>query len=186
MNDVTRILNTVEQGDAQAMDELLPLVYRELRAFAAYRLAQEAPGQTLQPTALVHDAYLRLVGASARTYSSSRHFFRAAAEAMRRILIDRARHKQRIKRGGNFQRTEFDETLMAIEPPSEDIIALDEALTELSEEEPVVAELVKLRYFAGLTLKQAAQLLEISNRAATRYWAYARARLFEQLSEGQE
>jgi len=150
MNNVTRILNTIEQGDVKAADQLLPLVYQELRRLAAQKLSHEPPGQTLQATALVHEAYIRLVGAEAHNWSSRTHFFAAAAEAMRRILIENARRKHRLKHGGAQKRVALDDAFMAIREPSEDILALDEALAKLAVEDPVKAELVKLRYFAGL------------------------------------
>jgi len=182
MNDVTRILTAIEQGDAQAADQLLPVVYEELRRLAAQKLSREKPGQTLQATALVHEAYLRLVGAENQTFKSRTHFFAAAAEAMRRILIENARRKQRLKHGGAHQRVDLDNAYIAIKEPSEDILALDEALAKLAEEEPIVAELVKLRYFAGLTIEQAAEVLAVSRRTADRYWAYARAWLYQEIT----
>ena len=184
MSDVTRILIAIEQGDARAADELLPLVYEELRLLAAQKLSQEQPGQTLQATALVHEAYLRLVGAEALNWSGRGHFFSAAAEAMRRILIENARRKQRRKRGGDRQRINLDDAYIAIEGPSTDLIALDEALTKLAEEDSVKADLVKLRYFAGLTIEQTARILEISRPTAERYWSYARAWLFHEINKG--
>jgi RNA polymerase sigma factor (TIGR02999 family) len=185
MNDVTRILSAIERGDRQAAEQLLPLVYDELRKLAAQRLAQERPGQTLQPTALVHEAFLRLVGAGdAPRWDGRRHFFAAAAEAMRRILIEDARRKNSIKHGGRRRRVEADlERLPAPDEASVDLLALDEALDGLARESPVRAELVKLRFFAGLTMPEAAGLLGISLATAERYWTYARARLFAELSE---
>lgn len=184
MSNVTRILNAIEQGDARAIDELLPAVYLELRQLAARKLSHEQPGQTLQATALVHEAYIRLVGAEAQNWKSRSHFFAAAAEAMRRILIENARRKQRLKRGGGQQRVDFQEAELAIKEPSEDVIAIDEALTKLAEEDRMVAELVKLRYFAGLTIEQVAEVLGISRRTADRYWAYARAWLYREITGG--
>ena len=184
MSDVTRILTAIEQGDAKAVDELLPLVYEELRRLAAQKMTQEPPGQTLQATALVHEAYIRLVGAEAQNWSGRTHFFAAAAEAMRRILIDNARRKRRLKRGGAQQRVDFDDACIAIEEPSEDIVALDEALAKLAVEDPVKADLVTLRYFAGLTIEQAAGVLRISRATADRYWSYARAWLFHEINKG--
>ena len=184
MSDLTRILTAIEQGNTQAVDELLPAVYQELRMLAAQKLAREAPGQTLQPTALVHEAYIRLAGAGAETYKCRSHFFVAASEAMRRILIDNARRKQRLKRGGGQQRRELDEQVLAFDEPSEDLLALDEALDSLAKNEPVVAELVKLRYFTGLTLEQAAMILNVTRRTADRYWAYARAWLYHEIAKG--
>jgi len=184
MSDVTRILTAIEQGDARAADELLPAVYEELRHLAAQKLSQERPGQTLQATALVHEAYIRLVGAEARNWSSRGHFFAAAAEAMRRILIEKARRKQRLKGGGGHQRVALDDAELAIEEPSTDVIALDEALAKLAEEDPTKAELVKLRFFAGLTIKQAGAILGISRATADRYWSYAKAWLFHEINKG--
>jgi RNA polymerase sigma factor (TIGR02999 family) len=174
MSEVTRILTAIEQGDGQAASQLLPLVYDELRRLAAHQLAAEAPGQTLQPTALVHEAYLRLVGPDpAAQWASRSHFFAAAAQAMRRLLIDNARRKQAQKRGGGLQRHPLD-GLAAPEPDAE-LLALDEALHQLAAKDPEKAKLVELRYFAGLTGEQAAQVLGISPTTADRHWAYARA-----------
>ncbi len=184
MTDVTRILNAIEQGDAKAADELLPLVYEELRRLAGLKMSQEPPGQTLQATALVHEAYIRLVGAENHNWSGRGHFFAAAAEAMRRILIENARRKQRRKHGGGHQRVDLDDADVTIEESSTDIIALDEALTKLAEEDTIKADLVKLRYFAGLTIEQAAKILEISRATADRYWSYARAFLFHEINKG--
>jgi len=186
MTDVTRILNAIEQGDAKAADELLPLVYEELRLLAAQKMSQELPGQTLQATALVHEAYIRLVGSEAQNWSGRTHFFAAAAEAMRRILIDNARRKQRIKRGGGRKRSDLDDIDIAIEGPSYDLIALDEALEKLATKDKVKADLVKLRYFAGLTGKQAAKVLGISHSTADEHWAYVRAWLRLEITKGDE
>jgi RNA polymerase sigma factor (TIGR02999 family) len=183
MSDVTRILTAIEQGDAKAADELLPLGYEELRRLAAQKMSHEPPGQTLQATALVHEAYIRLVGSEPQNWSGRTHFFAAAAEAMRRILIDNARRKQRRKHGGGRQKVDLDEADVAIEGPSTNIIALDEALAKLAEEDKIVAELVKLRYFAGLTLEKAASILGVSRRTADRYWAYARAWLYQEINK---
>ena len=183
MSDVTRILAAIEQGDARAADELLPLVYQELRRLAAQKISHEPPGQTLQATALVHEAYIKLVGSEDRAFSGRTHFFAAAAEAMRRILIDNARRKQRIKRGGR-QKIDLNDIEPAVEPPSDDLLALDEALEKLAKMDKVKADLVKLRYFAGLTLEQAAGLLNLPERTAKRYWAHARAWLYRQINEG--
>src|SRR6516162_3528478 len=175
MSEVTRILSAIEQGDPQATEQLLPLVYGELRKLAAQRLAQEKPGQTLQATALVHEAYLRLVGSqNDQRWNSRGHFFAAAAEAMRRILIDRARHKATEKAGGMRQHHPQIEDVAA--PPEEalDLLALDEALNRLADADKVAADLVKLRYFAGLTVEQAAEALEMSPRSAYYAWNYAR------------
>jgi RNA polymerase sigma factor (TIGR02999 family) len=182
MSDVTRILTAIEQGDARAADELLPLVYQELRHLAAQKIPREPPGQTLQATALVHEAYIKLVGAEAQNFSGRTHFFAAAAEAMRRILIDNARRRQRLKHGGGQHKIDLDDIEPAIGPPS-DLIALDEALEKLAKLDKVKADLVKLRYFAGLTLEQAAGLLNLPERTAKRYWAHARAWLYRQVNE---
>jgi len=184
MSDVTRILAAIEQGDARAADKLLPLVYEELRLLAAQKMSKEQPGQTLQATALVHEAYIRLVGSDDQEWSGRTHFFAAAAEAMRRILIENARRKLRLKRGGVRQRVELENESIAIEGPSEDVIALDEALTKLALEDPIKADLVKLRYFAGLTIEQAANMLNISKATADRYWSYSRAWLFDEINKG--
>jgi RNA polymerase sigma factor (TIGR02999 family) len=176
MTDVTPILNAIEQGDPHAGDQLLPLVYDELRRLAAEKMAQEKPGQTLQATALVHEAYLRLVDVEkARHWKGRGHFFAAAAEAMRHILVDRARRKRSRKRGGDRARVAFDETSLAAAEDSEEVLAVDEALTGLAAADARAAELVKLRYFAGLSISEAADTLNISPRSADRLWAYARA-----------
>jgi RNA polymerase sigma factor (TIGR02999 family) len=181
MNDVTRVLSAIERGDSQAAEQLLPLVYDELRKLAARRLAQERPGQTLQATALVHEAYVRLVDAEgAGAWNSRGHFFAAAAEAMRRILVNRARDKRRLKRGGDRDRVELEEVAVAGEAGAPDLLALDEALDGLAREEPTCAELVKLRFFAGLTLAEAAAL-GLARRTADDRWAFARAWLFNAL-----
>lgn len=182
MSDVTRILAAIEEGDGRAVGQLLPAVYLELRELAARKLSREKPGQTLQATALVHEAYLRLLGTEGQNVRSKTHFFAAAAEAMRRILIENARRKHRLKRGGDQQKVNLDEAVALAEQPSEDLVALDEALARLGQEEPVVAELVKLRYFAGLTLEQAAELLGMSRRTATRHWTFARSWLYRQVA----
>ena len=184
MSDVTRILTAIEQGDVKAADQLLPLVYEELRRLAAQKMSRESPGQTLQATALVHEAYIRLVGSETQNWKGRTHFFTAAAEAMRRILIDNARHKKSLKHAGGHQIANLDNAEFAIEEPSEDIIALDEALAKLTVEDPVKANLVKLRYFAGLTIKQAADILGISRATADRYWSYSRVWLFHETSKG--
>jgi RNA polymerase sigma factor (TIGR02999 family) len=174
MNDVTRILSNIEQGDTQAAGQLLPLVYDELRKLAALRLAQERPGQTLQATALVHEAYLRLVGNDeSRGWKSRGHFLAAAAQAMRRILVDNARRKGARKRGVGLERQPLDE--VAASQPSDELLALDEALQALASTDPVKARLVELRYFAGLTGEQAAEVLGISPATADRHWAFAKA-----------
>ena len=180
---ITQILERVQQGDPTAADQLLPLVYDELRRLAAFRLAQERPGHTLQATALVHEAWLRLVDVDARQHwSSRRHFFGAAAEAMRRILIDNARQKKAAKRGGNLQRQPFFEGLTRAET-DDDILALSEALDRFTKLDPLKAELVKLRYFGGLKMSDIARVLDISSATADRYWAYARAWLHRELCE---
>jgi RNA polymerase sigma factor (TIGR02999 family) len=187
MSDVTRIVSGIEHGDPKAAEQLLPLVYLELRKLAVQRLSQEKTGQTLQATALVHEAYLRLVGhEQARLWNGRGHFFAAAAEAMRRILVDRARDKQRLKRGGGRARVELDEIEIAAETGTPDILALDEALEGLAREEPACAELVKLRYFAGLTQEESAQALGVTRRTADRYWAFARAWLLRALGDGSD
>jgi len=180
MTDVTRILSAIEQGDPHAAEQLLPLVYEELRKLAAQKLAQEKPGQTLQATALVHEAYLRLVDVDKAGHWDSRgHFFAAAAEAMRRILIDQARRKQRPKHGGDRKRVDLNEGLSLSEgADDDDLPALDEALAKLAVEEPAKAELVKLHFFAGLSLEDAGRILGIAPRTAKRHWAYARAWLY--------
>ena len=179
MSDVTRILSAIEQGDPSAAEQLLPLVYDELRRLAAQKLAQEKPGQTLEATALVHEAYLRLVDVDRVPHWDSRaHFFAAAAEAMRRLLIDQARRKRRPKHGGGRTRVSLDEALCLREAPDDDLLALEEALQKLTREEPAKAELVKLHYFAGLSLEEAGRTLGISHRTAKRHWAYARAWLY--------
>jgi RNA polymerase sigma factor (TIGR02999 family) len=182
MNEVTRILSAIEHGDPRASEELLPLVYRELRRLAQQRLAREKPGQTLQATALVHEAYLRLVeGEEARRWNSRGHFFAAAAEAMRRILVENARRKRTEKHGSLLQRQDLDDIDIAAPAPSQDLLALDEALAKLEAEEPVKAQLVKLRYFAGLAEDEAASVLGISRTSAQRYWRYAKAWLITEL-----
>ena len=176
MSDVTRILSQIESGDPSAAEQLLPLVYDELRKLAAAKLAQEKPGQTLQATALVHEAYLRLVDAEkAQHWNSRGHFFAAAAEAMRRILVDSAKRKQSAKRGGQVQRVELDDDQIVAPSRSIDLIALDEALSRLAVHDSRKAELVKLRYFAGLTIRQAADALGISESTADADWAYAKS-----------
>jgi RNA polymerase sigma factor (TIGR02999 family) len=183
MNEVTRILSGVGQGDQIAASKLLPLVYDELRKLAAQRMAAERSDHTLQPTALVHEAYLRLVDVDvAKDWDGRGHFFAAAAEAMRRILIDNARRKRRPKHGGDLKRVDLDQTAaITTAPTTDDLLALDEALTKLATQEPVKAELVKLRFFAGLTIPQAAQVLGISEATAERYWTYARVWLYSEL-----
>jgi RNA polymerase sigma factor (TIGR02999 family) len=182
MSDVTHILCAIEQGNAQAAEQLLPLLYDELRQLAAQKLAQEKPGQTLQATALVHEAYLRLVDREvAHRWQNRAHFFAAAAEAMRRILVEQARRKGRRKRGRDYIRLDLDQLELPAQGPSTDLVALDEALSRLAQKYPAKAELVKLRYFAGFTVAEAAQALGISTTTADRYWTYARAWLFREL-----
>ncbi len=181
VSDVTRILDRVQQGEAKAAEELLPLVYEELRKLAGARMAQEPPGQTLQPTALVHEAWLRLVGGGQQDWNSRGHFFAAAAEAMRRILVEKARHKRRLKHGGNLQRVELTTLDVAQTASDEQLLAVDGALDKLATIDPVGAKLVKLRFFVGLSNVEAAQLLGLPERTATRTWAYARAWLREEL-----
>jgi RNA polymerase sigma factor (TIGR02999 family) len=196
MSEVTRILSAIEEGDPHAAEQLLPLVYDELRKLAAQKLAQERPGQTLQATALVHEAYVRLV-ATARSglgeapseevhWDSRRHFFAAAAEAMRRILLDRARGKRRGKRGGGWRRLRLEQIDLPVDETSDDVLALDEALAKLAQEDALSAELVKLRFFAGLTQEEAAAALGIARRSADRYWAFARSWLYDELRQGDE
>ena len=180
MSDVTCLLDAAAAGDPKAAAELLPLVYDELRKLAAARLAHEAPGQTLDATALVHEAYLRLAGD--QPFDHRGHFFAAAAEAMRRILVERARRKKAGKHGGGWKRHDANDVPVAAPEPPEDLVALDEALDRLADLDPTKAELVKLRYFAGLTIEQAADALGISPATAKRYWAYSRAWLFQQIS----
>jgi RNA polymerase sigma factor (TIGR02999 family) len=182
-SDVTRLLEAVGQGDHQAARDLLPVVYDELRRLAAQRLAHETPGQTFEATALVHEAYLRLVGSDPeRPWNGRGHFFAAAAEAMRRILVENARRKGRCRHGGGLDRIDLDRIDLAADEASNELLALNEALDRLAEEEPAVAEVVKLRYFAGFTIEEAAVILGVSVRTANRHWAYARAWLFQQLS----
>jgi RNA polymerase sigma factor (TIGR02999 family) len=191
MSEVTRVLSAIEQGDPHAAEQLLPLVYDELRKLAAQKLAREKPGQTLDATALVHEAYLRLVvparGASQppvdKHWNTNGHFFTAAAEAMRRILIDQARHKQSQRRGGGRRRQDIGQHLIAAADPSLDVLAVNEALERFEKVDPLKANLVKLRYFAGLTIPQAADALGICSTTADRYWAYARAWLHAELKK---
>ena len=187
MNEVTRILSAVEQGDPHAAEQLLPLVYQALRKLATQKLAQEQPGQTLQATALVHEAYLRLVGKeSAHNWNSRGHFFAAAAEAMRRILVENARRKKAVCHGGDRQKQDLDRAAPAAPEHADDLLALDEALAKLAIQDPRKAELVKLRYFTGLTIAQTAAALGISEATAHRWWNYARAWLREELAAGEE
>lgn len=183
MSDVTQILSAIDEGDPHAADALLPLVYEELRTLAAARLAKEKPGQTLQPTALVHEAYMRLVDHDrAQRWNSRGHFFAAAAESIRRILVERARKKGRLKRGGAVKRVNLESLDLADDTDSARLVELDEALTKLAEAAPEKATLVKLRYFAGLTVDEAAKALGISASTADRHWAYARAWLHREMA----
>jgi len=187
MTDLTNILDAIDRGEPQAADQLLPLVYDELRKLAMLKMAQEKPGQTLQATALVHEAYLRVVGGDKESpWDNRRHFFAAAAEAMRRILIDQARHKLSVKSGGDRKRLPLSEVALPIlseNEPIKNLLALDEALKELEAVDPVKAQLVKLRYFTGASLEETAQILGISRATAKRYWIYARSWLFGKLNE---
>ena len=183
MSQITQILDAIGRGEDNAAEQLLPAVYNDLRRLAAKKLAQEAPGQTLQATALVHEAYVRLVGTDGEQKWDHRgHFFMAAAEAMRRILIENARRKQSLKRGGAQQRVGLHEAELVISVPADQLLDVDEALEKLTQESPREAELVKLRYFAGLSLEEAAAALDISRATASRYWAYARAFLYDAIS----
>jgi RNA polymerase sigma factor (TIGR02999 family) len=189
MNDVTRILSAIEHGETHAAEQLLPLVYEELRKLAAQKLAQEKPGQTLEATALVHEAYLRLVGTPGGKsgeepphWSSRGHFFAAAAEAMRRILIESARRKKRLRHGGECERLDIELTSLPTRVSSDDLLALDVALEKLRQHDPVKAQLVTLRYFGGMTIEQASDVLNISRVTAHRYWTYARAWLHQQMT----
>jgi RNA polymerase sigma factor (TIGR02999 family) len=187
MSEVTHILSAIEQGDPHAAEQLLPLVYEELRQLAAQKLAQEKPGQTLQPTALVHEVYLRLVGADQeQRWDSRRHFMAAAAEGMRRILVENARRKGRLRHGGGRRRIDLKEDQLLTESPPEDLLAVHEALDQLALVDHQAAELVKLRYFAGLTAEQAAEVLGLPVRSAYRTWSFARAWLYRRLHPGED
>ena len=181
MHEITIMLNRIEQGDAQAADQLLPLVYDELRKLAAAKMAREAAGQTLQPTALVHEAWLRLGADQQPDWQNRAHFFASAAEAMRRILIDRARSRQALRHGGGLVRLNADDLELAAAPDDERVLAINDALEKFALVEPQKAELVKLRYFAGLTIEETAQTLGISEPTAKRWWAYSRAWLFQEM-----
>jgi RNA polymerase sigma factor (TIGR02999 family) len=183
MSDVTRILQSIERGNPKAAEELLPLVYEELRKLARHNMAREAAGQTLQPTALVHEAWLRLVGAPDQNWNSRNHFFMAAAQAMRRILIERARQKARLKRGGDQERVPLEALELATNADSETLLLMEEAMERLAKADPVKAKLVELRFFTGLSLEEAAQVLGVSTPTAKRYWAYARAWLFQEIEK---
>lgn len=182
LSDATVLLNAIENGDAKAADQLLPLVYEELRRLAASKMANEAAGHTLQPTALVHEAWLRLVGDSTPKFANRAHFFAAAAEAMRRILIDSARQKRAVRHGGGQQRVELDHMDLASASDDDQLLAVHEALDKLAAVHPADAEVVKLRYFVGMTNEETAEALGISPRTATQYWAHARAWLFQDIS----
>jgi len=187
LSDVTTILSAIEAGDRDAADQLLPLVYDELRKLAAQRLSQENPGQTLDATALVHEAYLRLVDAEqAKRWDGRGHFFAAAAEAMRRLLIDNARRKSAEKHGGGWHRLDVVDLELGVDSAGDDLLAVNDAMTKLAAQSPVIAKLVELRFFAGLTLPQAAEVLDISLRTANRHWTYARAWLRRELDCGAE
>jgi len=186
MTDVTRILNAIEQGDVRATEELLPLVYEELHLLATKKMSQEKPGQTLQATALVHEAYLRLVEAKDQSWNSRGHFFRAAAEAMRRILVENARRKRSLRRGGGHSMVEFLDADLPIQGPSDELLALDESLTKLTQENQRLADVIKLYYFTGLTLDQVADIQGISRLTAGRHLAYGRAWLHRELSKGDD
>jgi RNA polymerase sigma factor (TIGR02999 family) len=182
--EITRLLEDMREGDPKAAEELLSLVYRELRAVAGYKMAHEAPGQTLRPTALAHEAWLRLVGGNGQRFPDRAYFFAAAGEAMRRILVENARRKKRLKRGGNLERVGIDDLQLPAPLPDDELLALDEALTQLAESEPHAAELVKLLFFVGLTQEQAAKELGISISTVERTWAFARAWLFREIQKG--
>jgi RNA polymerase sigma factor (TIGR02999 family) len=186
MNEVTRILSAIQKGDPDAGEQLLPLVYQELRKLAAAKMAQECPGQTLQATALVHEAYVRLVGQTPDNHWDHRgHFFAAMAEAMRRILVENARRKRRVRHGGDMQRINLDESCSLTQLPTDDLLSLDEALTRLIALSPVRGEVVKLRFFAGLTMPEVAKTLGISQPTAERYWAFARAWLYAAMKDSE-
>lgn len=184
MSDVTRILDRVQQGEAQAAEELLPLVYEELRKLAAHKMALQPPGQTLQPTALVHEAWLRLAGSGHQEWESRKHFFAAAAEAMRHILIDRARKRQSRRHGGGWERVDAGNFEIAAPTDGDTLLALDDALNEFERLHPAKGEVVKLRFFVGLSERETAQLLGLSERTIQRHWAYAQAWLFERIGQG--
>ncbi len=181
MNEVTRILNALERDDPLAAERLFPAVYEELRRLARHKMAQEAPGHTLQPTALVHEAWLRLVAPGQQSWQNRAHFFSAAAEAMRRILVDHARRKQSLKRGGGAQPAELNESTLVLSVPPDELLAVHDALDQLGREDPPAAELVKLRYFVGMTMEEAAAALGLAPRTAERIWTYARVWLRRQI-----
>lgn len=181
MNDVTRILEAIQQGDPKAAEELLPLVYEELRKLAALKMAAEAPGHTLQRTALVHEAWLRLSGSGQQTWQNRAHFFGAAAEAMRRILVEHARRKQSLKRGGGQGQVELDESIWVLTAPPDEVLAIHEALDKLAAQDLPAAQLVKLRYFVGMTMEEAAEALGLAKRTAENLWTYARVWLHREI-----
>ncbi len=181
VKDVTQILNAIQQGDHRAADELLPLLYEELRRLASHKMAGEAPGHTLQPTALVHEAWLRLAGANQQSWDSRAHFFGAAAEAMRRILVEHARRKQSYKRGSGLERRELDEATLSLAAPPDELLAVHEALDLLAQQDPPAAQLVKLRYFVGMTMEEAAAALGMGKRSAESLWTYARVWLHREI-----
>jgi RNA polymerase sigma factor (TIGR02999 family) len=183
MSEVTRILNAIERGDAKAADELLPLVYEELRKLAAHKMANETPGQTLQPTALVHEAWLRLVGSANPKFEGRAHFFGAAAEAMRRVLIDRARRKRALRHGGARQRVNVEEVEISAAVEDDQLLAVNDALEKFAAQDKAKAQLVKLRYFVGMTIEEAAQMLGISEPTAKRWWTYSRAWLYNEINK---
>jgi RNA polymerase sigma factor (TIGR02999 family) len=180
-NEVTRILDAIQRGDVKAADQLLPAVYEELRRLAAYKMAGEAPGHTLQPTALVHEAWMRLAGPNAPNWQNRAHFFAAAAEAMRRILVEHARRKQSLKRGGGAAKEELHESVLVLAAPPDELLAVHEALDKLAKTDGSAAELVKLRYFVGMTMEEAASAMGLAPRTAARLWAYARVWLHREI-----
>lgn len=180
-SEVTHILNAIQKGEAKVTEELLPLVYEELRKLAAHKMAGESPGHTLQPTALVHEAWMRLVRSNEQSWENRAHFFGAAAEAMRRILVEHARRKQSLKRGGGAERVELNESVLVLAAPPEELLAVHEALDKLAREDPAAAELVKLRYFVGVTMEEAASALGLGKRTAENLWTYARVWLHREI-----
>src|SRR5262252_8729435 len=184
MSDITHVLEAIQKGESQSAEQLLPLVYAELRRLAAHKMANENPGQTLQPTALVHEAWLKLGGDQNRQWRNRNHFFASAAEAMRRILTDNARRKLRVRHGGGQQRVDLDDCATAADSEADHILAVSDALEKLARVDPERAELVKLRYFVGLSFAEAAEVLDISEPTAKRYWSFARAWLYEEIRAG--
>lgn len=185
MSDVTRILERVQHGDLKAAEELLPLVYEELRKLAAHKMSHEAAGHTLQPTALVHEAWLRLGGSEGAQFENRAHFFGAAAEAMRRILVERARRRQRIRHGGGMEKTDLEPIELAVEVEDEKVLAVNEALEELQAEDPVQAQIVKMKFFMGMQYEEIAASLGVSEKSVQRHWAYAKAWLFQRIRSAQ-